>query len=182
MRTEILLKLRKKYIKLIKGKKSFDIQISEGDAETLREYIKKIKLPNCYVEIGTHEGGSALVARDAVKDKVEIYAVDILDNFRFKRVKRIKFIHSPSVEAAKDFDKPIQVLFIDGDHNSVKYDFEAWSKYVVKGGHILFHDYAAHSPLVKIHCEQILKDGGYELVYRPPVIGGASSIFQIKKL
>jgi predicted O-methyltransferase YrrM len=44
--------------------------------------------------------------------------------------------------AAKDFNKPVRFLFIDGIHeyDFVKKDFLAWSPKVIKGGIIAFHD------------------------------------------
>lgn len=43
----------------------------------------------------------------------------------------------PEIEA-----KPIEILFIDGDHNyeAVKKDFDDWFPLVKNGGYILFHD------------------------------------------
>ena len=50
-------------------------------------------------------------------------------------------------------------MFIDGDHsyNSVKKDFEFYSKYVKVGGYIVFDDYNdyKHSPNVKPAVDSI---------------------------
>ncbi len=42
----------------------------------------------------------------------------------------------------KGWSKPIELLFIDGDHryNYVKMDVELWGKHLVSGGTILMHD------------------------------------------
>ena len=47
-----------------------------------------------------------------------------------------------SEEAAKDWNKPISFLWIDGDHSysAAKLDFDLFSKWVVDGGVIAFHD------------------------------------------
>ena len=52
------------------------------------------------------------------------------------------FIHGDSQMVAKLWDKPISLLFIDGDHSyeGVKKDTLSWEPFVKKGGTILFHD------------------------------------------
>ena len=47
-----------------------------------------------------------------------------------------------SQEAVKTWNRPIRLLFIDGDHayDSTKADFEAWNPYVERGGYVVFHD------------------------------------------
>ena len=44
--------------------------------------------------------------------------------------------------ALEGWDKPIDLLHIDGRHfyEDIKEDFEGWSKFVPKGGHIILHD------------------------------------------
>jgi len=53
---------------------------------------------------------------------------------------------------------------------------------VVKGGVILFHDYAFHSPNVIKDCNEIAKRKDYEVLYTPFDGSGETGIFQIKKL
>jgi len=47
-----------------------------------------------------------------------------------------------SEEAEKEWDLPIELLFIDGAHEYelVKQDFELWYPYVIKKGMVLMHD------------------------------------------
>ena len=47
-----------------------------------------------------------------------------------------------SIDASKNFNEPIELLFLDGahDYDSVKADFESWFPKVTKNGKILFHD------------------------------------------
>jgi FkbM family methyltransferase len=54
----------------------------------------------------------------------------------------ITFIKSYFDDVAKTWDKKIDILHIDGDHSyeSVKNDFETWSKFVNEDGVILLHD------------------------------------------
>ena len=51
-------------------------------------------------------------------------------------------IVASSEEAAKKWDKPIRLLFIDGDHSyeASRQDFALWAPFVVPGGVIAFHD------------------------------------------
>ena len=54
----------------------------------------------------------------------------------------VTFIKSYFDDVAKTWDKKIDILHIDGDHSyeSVKNDFETWSKFVNEDGVILLHD------------------------------------------
>ncbi|MCF6287453.1 MAG: class I SAM-dependent methyltransferase, partial [Candidatus Hydrogenedentes bacterium] len=51
-------------------------------------------------------------------------------------------IQAASREAAAEWNQPIRLLFIDGDHSyeASKEDFELWERHVVPGGLIAFHD------------------------------------------
>lgn len=52
----------------------------------------------------------------------------------------------------------LDLLFIDGDHtlDGVKNDYDRYSKYVKKGGYIVFDDY--HHPIIKEYCDKLLKE------------------------
>ena len=158
-----------------------DVQLTEEDKNVIKKHVESVDAPNCYLEIGVHQGGSAIQVLEAAKPDVELYGVDILNNFRLKDT-RFNFIHSPSVEAAKTWNKPIGALFIDGDHDNALADFNAWKEFVIADGTIFFHDYAMHSPQVIKDCEEVIKDTNYKLIFRPKLGHGATSIFQIKKI
>lgn len=78
------------------------------------------------------------------KDRSHLYSIDIVDRSRFGRSGDPKeqwtFMHSDSRNV--DWDKDIDILFIDGDHTyaGVKADYEKYEPYVVKGGLIILHD------------------------------------------
>jgi predicted O-methyltransferase YrrM len=158
-----------------------DIQLTNEDRETIKEHVKKITPPNCYVEIGVHEGGSALMALEVASPDVGLYGIDKEDKFKARNT-RINFINKISLEATEDWNKPIGVLFIDGDHDEAGQDFRAWERFVIPNGIILFHDYARHSPEVIKDCEEIIKNPNYELLFRPKIGQSLTSIFQIKKI
>jgi len=52
----------------------------------------------------------------------------------------------------------LDLLFIDGDHtlDGVKNDYERYSKYVKKGGYIIFDDY--HHPIIKEYCDKLIEE------------------------
>lgn len=61
---------------------------------------------------------------------------------RHKVLKTIKILEGYSHEFASKFRKPIDLLFIDGNHEykQVLRDFLEWSPYIKKGGDIAMHD------------------------------------------
>ncbi len=154
-------------------------ELSMLDIQFLQKYVSEIELPNCYVEIGTREGGSALFARLANKD-IDIYTIDpkpILDGWKINPIEfKIHSIVGKSLEIVKDWNKPIGVLFIDGNHKKeqgpmAKEDFGAWEKFVIEGGIVIFHDYSP-SPLWKDvfkDCNEVMEEtkDKYNLIFKP---------------
>ena len=65
-----------------------------------------------------------------------------------------------SSDAAKDWDKPISLLWIDGNHTYewAKLDFELFNQSVVDGGVIAFHD-STQGDLPKVVCEVFGRKG-----------------------
>jgi len=161
------------------------LEQSVGDCEVLIKYIKNITPPNCYVEIGTKWGGSAVLAKAFAPDGVDVYTIDCtelpVETSKLNEL-GVKFFHEYSTRLAEVWGKPIQVLFIDGNHNEAKQDFEAWEKHVVKGGIIMFHDYAYHSPNVIKDCDEISERKDYEVLFKPIFGETPTGIFQIRKL
>ena len=166
------------------------VELTEGDIEIIKRYVNKIQFPDVYVELGTAQGGSALVAREATNKDVEIYSIDILDRLHSKARNRtdIKFIVSPSVEVAKIWDgfKKIKVLFIDANHDKAKEDFLVWEKHLTKDAIVIFHDYAVHSPQVVMDCDELFNNNpNYEILFVPDSSinrTGITSIYQVQKL
>jgi len=117
------------------------------------------------VEIGTWKGKSTIFLAKGSKagNNIKVYTVDPHtgapehreqdpDVYTFKEFKSniqimdvddiVIPIVKTSVEAAKHWDKPIALLFIDGDHDyeMVKQDFELWYPHVIKDGILAMHD------------------------------------------
>jgi predicted O-methyltransferase YrrM len=149
--------------KILYEDKSIHTQLNEFDIDVIKEYAKKAD--DQYVEIGTAEGGSALIASEFTK----VYTIDNGENLNLIKVDGPKIIKISgySVEIAKEWDKPIKVLFIDGNHNKAREDYEAWKKHVVKGGYILFHDYIPNTEAmtVKKDLEGIEKE--CKIIFKP---------------
>jgi predicted O-methyltransferase YrrM len=55
---------------------------------------------------------------------------------------RVSWVREFSHTAVKNWTEPIDLLFIDGDHDesAVRQDWADWSRFVVPGGLVLFHD------------------------------------------
>lgn len=109
-------------------------------------------------EIGVAEGVSALGIREAMADDATLY---LIDPFHLSRVPALNFtrraarraiasrphgnvvwIEKFSHDAVADFDARLDFLMIDGDHSEsgVERDWNDWSRFVVAGGVVLFHD------------------------------------------
>ncbi len=102
-----------------------------------------------YVEVGVRNGRSLMFARKYSKGTVvgiDIGHEILLD--KFKDCENWEFIHKASNEAVKNWTRPIDVLFIDGDHTyeGVKDDWDNFSPFVKKGGRVYFHDCDNTSP------------------------------------
>lgn len=132
--------------------------------KTKRLLLYKLALSLCrncvIVEIRSYVGGSSTFLASAATEKNGmLYCVDTWKNEAMpeglrdtyneftKNTKPYKKwivpLRGKSVEVAKDFDKEIDLLFIDGDHSyeAVKSDVEAWFPKLKDGAIVVFHDY-----------------------------------------
>ena len=77
-------------------------------------------------------------------------------------------IVASSEEAAKSWDAPIRLLFIDGDHSyeGTRLDFALWSPHVVPGGVIAFHDVTSWPGVTKFYEGLIAAASTYTEVFR----------------
>lgn len=150
------------FIKKIVKKVSTLPSLKEG--KILFSLARNSIIEGVIVEIGSYRGGSTILLAKGSKvaQKGKVYAVDpfnrdsestniliasILPHF-LKNIKNAEVddwiipIVKTSIEAARNWKKPISLLFIDGDHGYgyVKADFLLWEKHLLKGGVIAFHD------------------------------------------
>jgi len=112
------------------------------------------------VEIGVAEGASALALREAMSPEGTLWLVD---PFHLSRISwlnatrraahraiaackngEIVWVEKFSAAAARDWNGPIDFLFIDGDHSEagVQQDWDEWHRFVAPDGIVCFHDAA----------------------------------------
>jgi predicted O-methyltransferase YrrM len=115
------------------------------------------------VEIGVAEGASAVALRKSMSPSGTLYLIDPfhLSRVRYvnatkrvahRAVKRCRngqvvWIEKFSIDAASEWNGPIDFLFIDGDHSeaAVQGDWDDWHRFVIHGGVVAFHDAATFS-------------------------------------
>jgi predicted O-methyltransferase YrrM len=125
------------------------------------------------VEIGVYEGSSAVVLCEVLGPGAELHLVDPFGHHatalpagwaaRERATRRVveratqrAGANAPrvhwhpkfSIEAARGWSQPVDLVFIDGDHSEegVAADWEAWQAFVVPGGVVVFHDAREGSP------------------------------------
>jgi MMP 1-O-methyltransferase len=128
--------------------------LTDEEGEALYDLARSCTGKGVIVEIGSWKGKSTVCLGLGSKQgaSLPIYAVDPHADYRFGDFKAnveragiselVRPIASLSQPAADDFDKPIELLFVDGSHeyDLVLEDFEKWVPKVVEGGWVAFHD------------------------------------------
>jgi predicted O-methyltransferase YrrM len=143
--------------------KAGDIASGLGDSASLLYGLVRSMKPEICVEIGSARGKSACFIGMALKENGHgrLYAIDphdptdwndtnsvdtfetFLRNISALRLsEQVTVIRSYSQDAARDWDRPIDLIFIDGDHSyqGVKRDWELFVPYVKPFGIVVFHD------------------------------------------
>jgi predicted O-methyltransferase YrrM len=138
--------------------------LSSREGALLYRLARQCRGAGVIVEIGSWEGKSTIwLARGAQQgQRVSVYAIDphtgaanpdpgqavwTFDNFRRNiRHAAVDDLVVPlvmtSAAAARDFDAPVELLFIDGahDYEDLWTDFVLWFPRLIDGGIIAFHD------------------------------------------
>lgn len=109
--------------------------------------------PRCYLEIGTFQGGSALIvaaALDALESDARMYCVDpapqIAPAHWAQLQQRVQLFEATSPEiiptVAAAAGMPFDMALIDGDHSykGAIRDAEAVLPYMSHGSYVIFHD------------------------------------------
>lgn len=128
--------------------------LTDEEGEALYELARRCTGKGVIVEIGSWKGKSTtcLGLGSRAGANVPIYAVDPHADYRFGEFKEnieragiadlVTPVPSLSQAAAADFDRPIELLFVDGSHEyaDVKADFDQWVPKLVEGGVLAVHD------------------------------------------
>lgn len=115
----------------------------------------KLKGKGEIVEIGTNVGKSliALAYGQKITNGIPVTSIDIYEHHKI-----VENLQNAGVEdyanrivlssalIAKTWSKPVELLWIDGDHSylGVCTDIKNWVKHVIVGGYVVFHDYPGH--------------------------------------
>lgn len=145
---------------------SIEGQISRAEAQTLVQLASQVNKDAVIMEIGSYRGRStiALAFGSRLGHQNRIYSVDPHDEFEgvgggkfgpedqaylYRNIIKaevgdlVSIISLPSADAARAWSKAnIGLLWIDGDHRyeAVRSDFNAWSRYLLPGAVVAFHD------------------------------------------
>jgi predicted O-methyltransferase YrrM len=177
-----------------------------GDAMYVLFGLCKAMNPETVVEIGSGRGYStcALALACQQNGRGKVYAIDphtpnrwtdygpdkALEHYEFllARLKEYELtptwcevIRALSLEAAKGWNKPIDLLFIDGDHTyeAVKGDFEAFRPWLREHSMVAFHDSLWEGGVPR-YLEELRQQGyhsvtvnvGPGLTLLCPIVGG----------
>lgn len=166
----------KKFIDKVEG------YLTYREGETLYNLAKNCKGNGVIVEIGSWKGKSTIWIGNGSKNgnKVKIYAIDshigssehqkenektwTFEEFK-KNIKNAKVddiiipLVKTSEDVAKNFDKPVEFIFIDGAHEYefVKLDFDLWFPKVIDGGIMAFHDTMCYDGPKKVVRDLVYK-------------------------
>ena len=142
-----------------------DSWLRSREGPLLYDLASKCSGRGAIVEIGSWKEKSTIwLAKGAKKSgKVRVFAIDphtgssehreaFGEVWTFEEFKRniasaevddvITPILGTAEEASENFDRPVEMIFIDGahDYDSVRLDLEKWFPKVIDGGIIVFHD------------------------------------------
>lgn len=169
----------------------------------LHGLVRAIRLldrpPECVVEIGSYCGGSTVVIGRAAarrNPRVRLYAIE---PFAFHEARyhhdyerlfdrnvaewgltaTVVKVRTTSDEAARNWKRGIDFLYIDGDHSyeAVVRDIKNFVPFVRTGGLLAFHDYKpvgkegvkrAIEELVMPSCRRVLTSGSLICFEKPP--------------
>jgi predicted O-methyltransferase YrrM len=149
-----------------------EVQTAWTEHMHFAEWIVEQKNPDVIVDLGVEWGYSTYCF--ALAEKGIIYAIDSFEgddhsgvkntfNYVNLRIKQLKYDNIIVIKdyfdnVAKTWNKPIDILHIDGYHTyeAVKNDYETWSPFVKDDGVILFHDTCCYHYTFGVH--KLLKE------------------------
>jgi len=107
---------------------------------------KAVKCINNKKVISVDPLTSPAITDPALKDKSSVLE-DFQNNIKFAKVEdSLEFHQMFSYELAKDWNRMIRLLWVDGDHTylGTKVDFDLFSKFLSDGAIVAFHDVLAN--------------------------------------
>jgi hypothetical protein len=163
---------------------------SSPQPEFLYTLAKSVPTDGTIVEIGTCAGKSLISMAMARRSVIgsQVHSIDIEKHpcvEKYIEKAGVKswthLIIGESTKVAQSWTKPIDLLFIDGDHRyvSVKRDILAWSKWVKVNGMMAFHDYGNGTGVPRAIRNEILSHPWLWQVISDREYG---SIFVVKRL
>lgn len=142
--------------------------MTDAQARQLWEAAKRVASSGRIVEIGSFRGRSAIILASAVRDDVEVVAIDPhgggdrgpqeiapdatlgeQDHRAFRAnleragvAERVRHVRAASDAALDAVQGPIDMLYVDGAHRyaPARADIERWGARVAPGGSMLVHD------------------------------------------
>ncbi len=153
--------------------KGVDGWLTDKEGRLLYHLAKNCRGHGVIVEIGSWKGKSTiwLAAGAKAGKKIPVYAIDhhkgspehyqwygAKDIWTFDEFQKnlalagvadiVIPVVKTSAAAAKDFNQPVELIFIDGAHQYelVKLDFELWFPKLIEGGVMVVHDTAGWAP------------------------------------
>lgn len=173
--------------------------LSSHEGYFLYKAAKETQGKGAIVEIGSWKGKSTICIAAGL-GSLQVIAIDphkgqyskgkglgkksptykeFMSNLKTAGVKeKVTPLVATSEEAAKKWNKPIQLLFVDGlhDYKHTKQDYDLWSSFVVDSGVIALHDaFCGHRGPERVVLEDILPHGLYK------EIGVVGSIIYARK-
>lgn len=170
-----------KLLDLVPDYEKIDGWLKLPEAELLFEAAMSVK-SGCIVEIGSYRGRStvALAAGARSGGKAPVFAIEPHEHFvgikggafgpndrraffrtllQTKLFSMVRLLNTTSAVITPGWDKPIGLLFIDGDHRyeSVYSDFSLWRPYLMDNALVIFNDATGIGPSQLI--KELTEDG-----------------------
>jgi predicted O-methyltransferase YrrM len=177
-------KIENEIKKIIKITRKIGGWLSNQEGYFLYQLAKGLPQKAVIVEIGSWKGKSAVWLLNGIKNdqgavlfsvdphfgaqknnrqKVDTYTEFEANILQSGLRSKVKSILKTSKEASKEFNKNIDLLFIDGSHKyeTVQQDFLAWSPKLNPGGWVVFHDATTLPGPWKVSRNNILLTGRF---------------------
>ncbi|BBO79781.1 hypothetical protein DSCO28_03470 [Desulfosarcina ovata subsp. sediminis] len=119
-----------------------------------------------------HQAGKACESQVVAEDGTTLGVFK--NNIRKAKLEKcVNPIVGASEEIAEIWEKPLRLLFIDGDHSyeGVKKDFEMWSPFIVKSGIIAFHDVTVWNGVTRFYRQLLSANNCYYEIMRINTLG-----------